>query len=108
MSKKYTFDEIIASAYYVFRDGLTSTIIANYFANMKKLGISYNREESKIKELKRLIIFNGYGYTLAEGVCMQDIIPYVKDNLVIIFEELGSLRDNYYTNIVGMAKVKRK
>ena len=39
---------------------------------------------------------------------MQDIIPYVKDNLVIIFEELSALRDNYYTNIVGMAKVKRK
>ncbi len=108
MSKKYSFDEIIASAYYVFRDGLTTTIITNYFTNMKKLGISYNREETKFQELKRLVIFDGYNYGLAEGVYMQDIIPYVKDNLVMIFKEIEILRDNYYNNTGNLIKVKSR
>ncbi len=106
MNKKYTFDEIIASAYYVFRDGLTSTIIANYLTSMKKINITFTREESKLKELKRLIVFNGYSYSLAEGVCMQDIISYVNNNLVLVFEEIKTARDNYYSNLTS--KVKRK
>lgn len=95
---KYTYDEIIASAYYVFREGLTTRIIASFLVNLKKLGIIYHREESKLKELKGLIVFNGANYTLSNDSRMSDIIPFVKNNLVLIFESLKASRDNYYLN----------
>ena len=95
---KYTYDEIIASAYYVFREDLTTRVVATFLTNLKKWGIIYHREESKLKELKRLIIFNGVNYTLADDCRMSDIIPFVKNNLVLIFESLKKSRDNYYLN----------
>ena len=92
---KYTYDEIIASAYYVFREGLTTRIIASFLVNLKKWGIIYHREES---ELKGLIVFNGTNYTLSNDSRMSDIVPFVKNNLVLIFESLKASRDNYYLN----------
>ena len=98
MSEKYTYDEIVASAYYVFREGLTTRIIASFLSNLKKWGVVYHRSESKLKELERIIVFNGINYTLANDSKMSDIIPFVKNNLVVIFEDLKKLRDDYYLN----------
>ena len=105
--KKYTYDEIIASAYYVFRQELNPNIIVNFLMYMKNLGCNYHREDLRFKELNRFFIFDGANFRLKEGAKLEDIVPYVKDNLTWLFSEMKSIRNEYYEGLTSDSKTKK-
>ena len=104
--KKYTYDEIIASAYYVFRNELNSNVIINFLIYMKNLGYVYHRDDLKLKELERIFVFDG-NYRLIEDARLEDIVPYVKDNLTWLFSEMKSIRNEYYEDLTSDSKTKK-
>lgn len=105
--KKYTYDEIIASAYYVFRNELNPNVIINFLIYMKNLGYVYHREDLRFKELDRFFIFDGANYHLKEGVKLEDIVPFVQDNLTWFFSEIKCISSEYFDNITNDSKVKK-
>lgn len=105
--KKYTYDEIIASAYYVFRNELNPNVIINFLIYMKNLGYVYHREDLIFKELDRFFIFDGANYHLKEGVKLEDIVPFVQDNLTWFFSEMKCILSEYFDNITNDSKVKK-
>lgn len=104
--KKYTYDEIIASAYYVFRNELNPNVIINFLIYMKNLGYVYHRDDLKLKELERIFVFDG-NYRLIEDARLEDIVPYVKDNLTWFFSEMKCISNEYFDNITNDSKTKK-
>ena len=105
--KNYTYDEIIASAYYVFRDELNPSIIINFLFYMKNLGHIYHREDLKFKELHRFFVFDGFNYRLKEGAKLEDIASFVQDNLTWFFNEMKNINKEYYDELVSDSKIKK-
>ena len=105
--KKYTYDEIIASAYYVFRQELNPNVIINFLIYMKNLGYIYHREDLRFKELDRFFIFDGANFCLKEGAKLEDIAPFIQDNLTWLFSEMKSIRNEYYEDLTNDSKTKK-
>jgi len=86
----YTYDEIIASGYYVFREDLTTDIICKVLNIMSSFGIKFDCHQASIKELKRIIEFNpsSHKYSLKDGSRLEDITGFIKEDLVIVFQKI--------------------
>ena len=103
----YNYDQILASAYYVFRGELTTTIIASMIIFLKKNGVRLKRQDLKMKELARIMTFDNHKFYLKSGYKLEDIHHLINDDLVRIFLELQKIRDLYYSNL-GVEKVLKK
>ena len=77
----YTYDEIIASAYLVFKEDLTTRIISIGLTNLTRDGHKIKRDDLKLKELKDVFEFKDYVYRFV---------------LVCLFQEIKQRRDKDY------------
>lgn len=90
----YTYDEIIASGYYVFLDELSTDIVSYFFCIMKKLGKKFSRNELKLDNISKILEFDGTNYKLKSDRNYEDIMPYVDLELVLVFECIQIDRNN--------------
>ncbi len=96
----YTYDEILASAYYVFRDDLKIPIICTSLEILTKYyGIKFSRTNLQIVKLKNIIIFENETYKLNSSNSIDDIIDYVVPCLVIFFETLKRQQNSSYDTL---------
>jgi len=92
----YTYDEIIASAYLVFGEDLTTMIISMGLMALKKYGTKIKREDLKLKELKDVFEFKDYKYKLKDGYTLKSVESYLRIVLVALFEEIQKERNQEY------------
>ena len=92
-----TYDKIVASAYYVFGDQLTTKIVSIFIIYSKKNGNVFEEDELKFKELKdKMILKNGL-YRLNEGYSVSDIADCINFDMVTFFQNLKCSRDKCCT-----------
>ena len=107
----YTYDEIIASGYYVFREELTTHVICKFLGIMKVLGIKIDSEHShsKIKELQRIFEFdiNNFSYRLKDNYKLDDIKDFIKEDLVIVFQSIQKIINKHQEELKGKQYVKK-
>ena len=92
-----SFDTILASGYYVFREDLDSKIISIFMLYLKNLGIDFKGCRLEIKELRGIIEFHDSKYTLNDKFKMSDISYLIDDNWVLIFNDIKNNLDLYNT-----------
>lgn len=103
-----TYDQIIASAYYVFGDQLTSKIIASFLVFSSRNGNVFEEEELKLKKLKEVMVFENHMFRLKEEYTILDISDYINFDMVSFFQNLKKSRDKYYSNYDKKAKIMIK
>ena len=91
----YSYDEILASGYYVFRENLSTWLIS--------IGVKVLKDHNKlatlplkITELNRIIEFKEQKFILNSNYRMEDITPFVKDELVLLFQGIQACINEYY------------
>ena len=90
----YTYDEIIASGYYIFLDDLSTDIVSEFIYIMKKLGKKFSRNELKLNKVLEILDFDGTDYRLNNDKNYEDIMQYVNLELVLVFECIQIDRNN--------------
>lgn len=84
----YTYDEIVASAYFVFKEKLSKEIIMTFIAIRKNsFGEKFNHN-LKLKELKNIIEFDNPYYKLKDDKKISDLMPYIKIELIVLFQAI--------------------
>ncbi len=91
------FDQIIASAYFVFETDLTHHIIERFIKLLAKSGIEFNRNDLKMKEISEVIEFKDFKYQLKDGYTKDDIACFINLQMVAIFSMMKQRRDEYYS-----------
>lgn len=102
------YDQIIASAYYVFGEGLTSRIIASFLLYSTKNGNHFETEELKLNKLKGMFKFNNHMFSLIDGYTISDIADCIDFDKVLFFQNLKKSRDKFYNNYQEKQKVIKK
>lgn len=89
----YTFEEVLASGYYVFREKLTTDVISSFLGIMNCLNIKTLSNFSKNEELRRIFEFDydTFSYKLNSNYNLNDLKEFIKEDLVIVFQELYNL-----------------
>ena len=100
------YDQILASAYYVFGDQLNSLIIQQFITLLTKGGIKLPSDEMKIKELNQYIEFDNHKYKLKNGCTIEDISSFINFDMVTIFHNIKRHRDKYYSKTTSYTKKK--
>jgi len=100
----YSFDTILASGYYVFRENLDCRIIGIFMMYLKKLGVDFNGCRLEIKELRGIIEFHDSKYILNDNFKMADISYLIDDNWVLIFCDIKNNLDMYNSNQMVLKK----
>lgn len=103
-----TYDQIIASAYYVFGNQLTSKIVASFLVSSCHNGNQFQKEELRLTQLKDIIIFENHMFRLKEGFSLSDISECINFDMVRFFQNLKNSRDKYYSNYEEKRKVMIK
>lgn len=96
------FDQILASAYYVFENELNSHIIRSFISLMRKTKEKFSRDDLKMKEISKYMEFKNHMYVLKEGYTIDDIAQFINFKMVTIFHNLKISRDKFYSNGSGM------
>ena len=102
------FDQILASAYYVFEDGLNSHIIRQFITFMRKYGYKFKREDLKMHEMSKYMEFVNHQYILKKEYTIDDIAPFINFDMVAIYHNLKKSRDKYYSNRLEREDSKKK
>ncbi len=93
------YDQILASAYYVFEKELSSQIIKSFISLLKKSGECLNRNENKtLTEIGLLSLCDNHKYRLKAEYTINDIADFIDFDMVTIFHNLKKTRDDYYSN----------
>ncbi len=92
------YDQILASAYYVFEKELSSQIIKSFISLLKKSGVCLNRNETKMDKLGKYMEFDNHKYRLKDEYTINDIADFIDFDMVTIFHNLKKTRDDYYSN----------
>lgn len=101
----YTFDEIIASAYFVYPGELTIEIIKEILVFLSQFS---KFKDLKLDRLSSKIEFKDYKYLLKENVKISDLIPYIDNNLMIVICELKEEKERIKESlIINRSKVKK-
>ena len=110
----YTYDEIIANGYFVFKEKLSTSIIMTFIAiRKKKYGERFSRDSLKLKKLKGIVEFKNPYYTLVDGKSLTSLTPYLKPELIVLFQvidesiEKGYLESEKLNNQDGKRYVKK-
>lgn len=103
----YTYDHIIANAYYVFRTQLTPNIIVCLLTVMQKVGIRFHKS-LKIDKLEGIIGFNGNNFYMLDGFKIKDCRPFLDEKLIVIFENIKNLNDKYFDSFKDVSESKQK
>lgn len=83
----YTYDEIIANGYFVFKEKLSTNVIMTFIAiRKKKYGEKFSRDSLKIRKLDGIIEFKNPYYTLVDGKSLNDLTPYLLPELIVLFQ----------------------
>ena len=88
-----TYDQIVASAYYVFGDKLTTKIISVFLVLSRNNGNVFEEDELKLQELKGKITLKNSIYKLNEGYSVSDIADCINFDMVTFFQNLKCSRD---------------
>ena len=102
----YTYDEILASGYYVFREDLNTMVIGSILnllggkTCLHSLKYSDNQVDNRIKieELSRIIEFDDGIFKLKEGIKVEDIKDFIKEDLVIVFQQIKNMMNSDYSS----------
>lgn len=93
----YTYDEIIANGYFVFKEKLSTNIIMTFLAiRKKKYGEKFSRNSLKLKDLKGIIEFDNPYYTLVDGRNLTDLTPYLIPELIVLFQVIDESIEKGY------------
>ena len=92
-----TYDQIVASAYYVFGEQLNTKIISAFLFKSTYNGNVFEDDELKLNALKDKIVFDNHLFKLKEGLTIFDISEYINFDMVTFFQNLYKSRDDYYT-----------
>ena len=103
-----TYDQIIASAYYVFGDKLTSRIVSSFLVLSSSNGNKFEEDELKLNKLKGIIKFNNHFFILNDGYSISDISECINFDMVVFFFFLKNSRDKYYSSYEEKQKIMRK
>ena len=93
-----TYDQIVASAYYVFGDALNTKIISIFLVLSRKNGNVFEEDELKLKELKGKMTLKNSIYKLNEGYSVSDIADCINFDMVTFFQNLKCSRDKCCNN----------
>ena len=99
------YDQILASAYYVFEEELTSQIIKSFVILLKKADVTIHRNELKMEEIAQYMEFKNHKYKLKDGYTIHTIADYINLDMVAIFHNLKKTRDEYYSNKITNGKL---
>jgi len=92
------YDQVLASAYYVFREQLNSHIIQQFLILMNKAGIKGENSKFKMTDIDKYMYFDNHKYVLKDGYTISDIVQFIDLDMVRIFQNLKQHRDYYYSN----------
>ena len=101
------FDQILASAYYVFEEELNPHIIKLFITLMKSIGFRFKRTDLVMNKIRDFMYFDSQKYVLKEGVTVKDLTDFINFDYVTIFHNLKKSRDKYYSNPDSFKKMKR-
>ena len=104
------YDQIVASAYYVFGDQLTTKIIASFLVYSTHNGNHFEEQELKLDKLKGIIKFENHIFKLNPGYSVSDIADCINFDMVEFFLNIKCSRDKYYSTYEEKRRVmiKRK
>ena len=92
------YDQVLASAYYVFGEQLNSHIIQQFLILMNKAGIKGENSKFKMADIKEYMYFDNHKYVLKDGCTISDIVQFIDLDMVRIFQNLKQHRDYYYSS----------
>ena len=90
----YTYDEVLASGYYVFRENLNTDVLGyalEIIGGKTLLHCSRTDNKIRIDELSRIIEFNDGYFKLKDGSKLEDIKDFIKEELVIVFQQIKNM-----------------
>ena len=102
------YDQIVASAYYVFGNQLTSKIIASFLVFSTKNGNKFEIGELKLMKLKDMFKFENHLFSLKSEYTISDIADCIDFDKVLFFQNLKVSRDKYYSDYSEKQKVMIK
>ena len=104
-----TYDKIIASAYYVFGNHLTTRIVSVFLFKSTFNGNVFEDGELRLKLLKDKFIFENHMFRLKDEYSISDLEDCIDFDMVTFFQNLKRSRDNYYSGFekTGKLKIKR-
>lgn len=88
-----TYDQIVASAYYVFGEHLNTRIISAFLVLSRHNGNVFEEEELKLQLLKDIVFIENGKYKLKEGYSVSDIADCINFDMVTFFQNLKCSRD---------------
>ena len=95
----YTYDEVVASAYVVFKEGLNVNIIIDFYQKYQN-EFDLKSKSKRFEALKDVIVFEERAFKLAPNHKIEEIYPYVRNELVVAFAFLKTKHhDNEYDDI---------
>ena len=105
-----TYDQIVASAYFVFREELTTRVITCFLVYSTYLGNKFDDEELKFIKLKKYIGFDNHTFHLKQGYSVSDIAECINFDMVKFFLNIKTSRDKFYSTYEEKNKlmIKRK
>lgn len=80
----YTYDEVVASAYFVFKEGLNINTIIDFYQKYQN-EFDLRSKSKRFEALKEVIVFEERSFKLAPNHRIEEIYPYVKQELVLAF-----------------------
>ena len=99
-----TYDQIVASAYYVFGNQLNTRIISAFLIKSTYNGNVFEDNELQLNLLKDVFIFDNYFFRLNNGYSLSDIEDCINFEMVTFFQNLKKARDNYYSGTESKQK----
>jgi len=104
----YTFDEVIANGYFVFKEKLSADIIMRFIAIRKnKYGEKFSRNSLKIKKLNGIIEFKNPYYTLADGKTLIELTSFLRPELLVLFQVINESLEIDCNNNLNNQEEKR-
>lgn len=101
----YTFDEIIASAYFVYPGELNVLVVKEILMFLRKF---FKLKNLKLNSLSRMIEFKDYKYELKENVKISSILPYIDNNLMVLICEFKEAKERMEEeSLINRSKVKK-
>lgn len=99
-----TYDQIVASAYYVFGEHLNTKIISYFLLRSHQNGNIFEKSELQLNVLKDIISFDNYFFRMNEGYSISDLSDLINFDMVTFFQNLKKARDNYYSGLEDKQK----
>ena len=85
----YTYDEVIASGYFVFKEKLSKDVISTFITIRKSIfDEKFTRNDLKLNKLKDFIKFNNPYYELKDEKTINDLMPFTKLELIVLFQAI--------------------